>query len=60
MNYIDERNGEEKSTDFLQVILGESKFRITEELGELVLTKVDFDDNQISITPKVANQIGLK
>ena len=60
MKYINKRNGDVKSTDFLQIIKGETRYRISEEYGEIVITKIDFDDDVIIIKPKVRNQISIE
>lgn len=61
MKYIDERNGEVKETDYLQLVSGESKYRIEyDNKDRIVITKVDFENDRISIQPMVRNQILIK
>ncbi len=60
MKYINERNGEVKETNYLSLVLGESQYRVENLNGGLVITKVDFDNNRISIQPMVRNQILIK
>jgi hypothetical protein len=60
ITYIDERNGKEKIANHLDIIQGDNKYRINIEYGEMVITKINFDDNVITVSPKVRNQISIK
>lgn len=61
MEYVDKRDGTIKETDYLRLILGDSQFRVeTDNQNRIVLTKVDFDDDIITISPMVRNQISIK
>lgn len=59
MEYKDERTGEIKSTNYLVLIDGETSYRIEKEHDGIVITKIDFDNDIISIKPKVRNQIAI-
>lgn len=60
MTYINERDEEPKELKYLVLIDNETRYRISEEYGELVITKIDFNDDVITIRPKVRNQISIK
>ena len=60
MKYIDERNGEEKETNYLRFVIGETEFALNEEQGELLITKINFNDSTLVIRPNVSNQISIK
>ena len=60
MTYINERDEKPKELKYLVLIDGETRYRISEEYGELVITKIDFDDDVITVRPKVRNQISIK
>ncbi len=56
-----ERKGKVIESDYLKIELSDDiLFKISEERGELVITKINFDDTQIRISPCVSNQIKIK
>lgn len=59
MKAIIEREGKIHQTNYLKVIIGKKEFRIEETPRGLCITKVDFDENQMSILPGVSNQITI-
>ncbi len=44
----------------IKIILCETDYIIEEVLGEIIITKVDFEDSTIMIKPKVSNLISIK
>jgi hypothetical protein len=55
------RDGEEIEVKNLFVIIGETRYRLTEtNQNELEINKHDLDDTSISISPCYANQIKIK
>lgn len=55
-----ERNSEFQDINFLKVKIGDDEFKLEEELGQLVITKISFTDSALKIFPKVSNEIGVK
>lgn len=60
MTYKEGRNTEEKEFKNITIINGETRFRISHERGELIVTKINFDDNTLMVLPNVRNQITIK
>jgi len=56
-----ERNGEKIKVSTLKVHLSDdANFNLKIEHGELVITKDDFNSNQLVVSPNSANQISIK
>ena len=46
--------------NILIVIIGNTKFRISEEFGELIINKINFEDGNVSVRPQYTKQITIK
>ena len=52
------REGSKRETAYVIIHIGETKFRITEEIdGGIRINKFDFDDTSIKIQPCVSNEV---
>lgn len=61
MEYIDQRNGKTKKTNYLRLVNGETQYRVeVDNEKNLVITKINFDNDVITIKPMVRNQISIK
>ena len=59
MEYRETREGELKKTNAIQIVIGDVRYRLTEEHSELIVTKIDFEDLTLIVKPKYSNVISI-
>ncbi len=60
MDYRTKRDEKTKMCQWIEVFVGDTKYKISVQHEELVINKVDFDDQNLIVKPKYANEISIK